>query len=128
MIEETADRFVSSHVAAVSFARPLVVGSAKHEALLSATLPNARQILEPFGRNSAPAVAAACLAYQPDDLILILSADHSIRNVPAFHSAIAVAATAAARGAIVTFGIKPTYPATGYGYIKAEGSAADDAG
>lgn len=122
MIAETADRFTSSHDAAVAFAAPLVVGSAKHEKLLTDNLPEARQILEPFGRNSAPAVAAACLAYQPDDLILILSADHSIRNVPAFHSAIATAAKAAARGAIVTFGIKPTYPATGYGYIKTVGT------
>ncbi|MEO0607618.1 MAG: AGE family epimerase/isomerase [Pseudomonadota bacterium] len=126
MITETADRFASSHEDAVSFGAPLVVGSAKHQALLADNLPNARQILEPFGRNSAPAVAAACLAYQPDDLILILSADHSIRNVPAFHRAIVTAANAAARGAIVTFGIKPTYAATGYGYIKAAGQAAPD--
>lgn len=124
MITETADRFVTSHEAALSFAGPLVVGSAKHEKLLSQNLPGARQILEPFGRNSAPAVAAACLAYQPDDLILILSADHSIRNVPAFHRAIATAAAAAERGAIVTFGIKPTYPSTGYGYIKTVGTPA----
>ncbi len=123
MIEETADRFTSSHEAAVSFAKPLVVGSAKHETLLSVNLPEARQILEPLGRNSAPAVAAACLAYKPDDLVLILSADHSIRNVPAFHRAIVAAADAAERGAIVTFGIKPTHPATGYGYIKAAGEA-----
>lgn len=126
MITETADRFASSHESGVSFGAPLVVGSAKHQSLLSANLPNARQILEPFGRNSAPAVAAACLAYAPDDLILILSADHSIRNVPAFHRAIVTAAQSAAGGAIVTFGIKPTYPSTGYGYIKAVGEAEEN--
>ncbi|MEL6861380.1 MAG: sugar phosphate nucleotidyltransferase, partial [Pseudomonadota bacterium] len=121
MIKETADRFAASHEAEVSFEPPLVVGSARHEALLTKDLPGARKILEPFGRNSAPAVAAACLARQPDDLVLILSADHSIRNVPAFHRAIVTAAGSAEQGKIVTFGIKPTYPATGYGYIKASG-------
>lgn len=119
MIEETADRFVSSSDPSLSFTTPLVVGSVKHRHLLEQTLPDARKILEPFGRNSAPAVAAACLASEPDDLILILPADHSIQDVPAFHLAIAAAAKAAEDGAIVTFGIEPTHPATGYGYIKA---------
>lgn len=119
LIEDTADRFADSSVAGVSFGRPLVVGSQKHARLLDRVLPDARKILEPFGRNSAPAVAAACLAYSPDDLILILPADHSIQDVPAFHRAIAAAAEAAKSGAIVTFGIAPTHPATGYGYIKA---------
>ena len=119
MIEETADRFVSSSDPSLSFTTPLVVGSVKHLHLLEQTLPDARKILEPFGRNSAPAVAAACLASEPDDLILILPADHSIQDVPAFHLAIAAAAKAAEDGAIVTFGIEPTHPATGYGYIKA---------
>jgi mannose-1-phosphate guanylyltransferase/mannose-6-phosphate isomerase len=119
MIEETADRFVTSSDPSLSFTTPLVVGSVKHRHLLEQTLPDARKILEPFGRNSAPAVAAACLASEPDDLILILPADHSIQDVPAFHLAIASAAKAAEDGAIVTFGIEPTHPATGYGYIKA---------
>ncbi len=119
MIEETAERFVVSHDPSVSFSAPLVVGSVKHRQLLEQALPDARKILEPFGRNSAPAVAAACLAYEPHDLILILPADHAIQDVPAFHLAIAAAAKAAEGGAIVTFGIEPTHPATGYGYIKA---------
>lgn len=119
MIEETAERFLASHDPSVSFTGPLVVGSVKHRQLLEQTLPDARKILEPFGRNSGPAVAAACLAYEPHELILILPADHAIRDVPAFHLAIAAAAKAADDGAIVTFGIEPTHPATGYGYIKA---------
>lgn len=122
MIEETAHRFVDSHDETLSFSPPLVVGSKRHESLLDETLPNARKILEPFGRNSAPAVAAACLAHAPDDLVLILSADHDIQDVPAFHDAIAIAAKAADQGAIVTFGIEPTHPATGYGYIKSVGA------
>lgn len=120
MIEETADRFSSSQSETLSFAAPLVVGSKRHTRLLSETLPTARKILEPFGRNSAPAVAAACLAYSPDDLILILPADHDIRDLQSFHKAIEIAADSATSGAIVTFGIHPTHPATGYGYIKAE--------
>lgn len=119
MIEETADRFVTSSDPTLSFTTPLVVGSVKHKQLLEKALPESRKILEPFGRNSAPAVAAACLAYKAEDLILILPADHSIGDVAAFHLAIAAAAKAAEAGAIVTFGIEPTHPATGYGYIKA---------
>lgn len=118
MIEQTASRFADSGNADLKFESMLVVGSKRHEALLDAILPNAKKILEPFGRNSASAVAAACLALEPDDLILILPADHDIRDVPAFHEAIAIAAKSAQNGAIVTFGIKPTHPATGYGYIK----------
>ncbi|MEL6665655.1 MAG: AGE family epimerase/isomerase [Pseudomonadota bacterium] len=120
MIEETAHRLSSVPRPDLEFSAPLIIGSKHHEALLSATLPDARKILEPFGRNSAPAVAAACLTNDPDDLVLILSADHDIRDVPAFQDAIAIAAAAAETGAIVTFGIEPSHPATGYGYIKAE--------
>ena len=124
MIEETADRFVTSNDEALTFGPPLVVGSKKHERLLDQLLPNARKILEPCGRNSAPAVAAACLAHAPDALILILPADHSIQDVAAFHAAIAAATPDAESGAIVTFGIEPTHPATGYGYIKTTGAGA----
>ena len=122
MIEETAERFAASADPTLSFTTPLVVGSVKHRHLLEQKLPDSRKILEPFGRNSAPAVAAACLAYKAEDLILILPADHAIGDVLAFHLAIAAAAKAAEDGAIVTFGIEPTHPATGYGYIKAKGA------
>lgn len=119
MIEETAERFQATDRADLVFASTLVVGSKRHEKLLKETLPGAEMILEPMGRNSAPAVAAAAMARAPSDLILILPADHDIRDVPAFHGAIAIAAEAAEAGDIVTFGIEPTHPATGYGYIKA---------
>lgn len=123
MIEETAGRFQSTELPKLEFADLLVIGAKRHEALLDAQLPNAQMILEPMGRNSAPAVAAACIARARDDLVLILPADHDIRDVKAFHEAIAIAADAAMQGAIVTFGIKPSHPATGYGYIKAGTSA-----
>ncbi len=119
MIKETALRFAGSTTPSLSFSNALVVGSKRHAGLLTECLPEARKILEPIGRNSAPAVAAACLAFQPNDLILILPADHDIRDVSAFHRAIEMAARAAVDGAIVTFGIQPSHPATGYGYIKA---------
>lgn len=124
MISETAERVAVSYEPGVSFATPSVVGSLSHRALLLQTLPAARQILEPLRRNSAPAVAAACLAHGLEDLILILPADHSVRNVHAFHRAIVAAADAAARGAIATFGVRPTHAATDYGYIKIAGQSA----
>ncbi len=127
MIEETAARFAKSHISSIVFSEIKVVGSKRHAKLLDATLPKASKILEPFGRNSAPAVAAACLSYGEDDLILILPADHDIVDIPAFHQAIEIAADAAERGAIVTFGIEPTHPATGYGYIKAQTGGSEKA-
>ena len=76
-------------------------------------------ILEPIGRNTAPAVAMAALtAASEDDVLLILPADHVITNLPAFHQAIAEAKKLAKKGFLVTFGVVPTEPETGYGYIK----------
>lgn len=78
-------------------------------------------ILEPVGRNTAPAVAVAAfaaLAHDPNALLLVLPADHLIRNIPAFHAAIHTAQLLAQQGRLVTFGITPTEPATGYGYIE----------
>ena len=82
-------------------------------------------ILEPFGRNTAAAVAAAALyvqqAHGPDALMLVLAADHLIANTKAFAEAVAQASTLAAQGRLVTFGVQPTAPETGYGYIEADG-------
>jgi mannose-1-phosphate guanylyltransferase/mannose-6-phosphate isomerase len=75
-------------------------------------------ILEPVGRNTAPAIALAALQAAPDALLLVLPADHVIRDVPAFQAAISAALPAAASGKLVTFGIVPTAAETGYGYIK----------
>ncbi len=77
-------------------------------------------ILEPVGRNTAPAVALAALTVDsPDEVLLVLPADHVITNVAAFQDAVAKANTLAKQGNLVTFGIVPTEPETGYGYIKA---------
>jgi len=84
-------------------------------------------LLEPVGRNTAPAVAMAALAAESeDDLLLVLAADHVITDIAAFHRAIGQAASAAGRGRLVTFGIVPTGPETGYGYIRRGGEQDQD--
>ncbi|NOQ13496.1 MAG: mannose-1-phosphate guanylyltransferase/mannose-6-phosphate isomerase [Methyloprofundus sp.] len=76
-------------------------------------------ILEPVGKNTAPAVALAALAAKnPDDILLVLPADHVIDNVPAFQQAVIKAGQLAEEGFLVTFGVVPTAAETGYGYIK----------
>lgn len=83
-------------------------------------------ILEPFGRNTAPAIAAAALhvaaSHGEDALLLVLAADHLITDQSAFARAVAEAMKLAAQGKLVTFGIKPESPETGYGYIEAAGN------
>jgi mannose-1-phosphate guanylyltransferase len=79
-------------------------------------------LLEPFGRNTAPAVALGALFADAlgfgDAVLLVLPADHLIRDQRSFAAAIACAVTHAAKGALVTFGITPTHPETGFGYIE----------
>ncbi len=83
-------------------------------------------LLEPFGRNTAPAVAAAAIraaaAHGDDAILLVLAADHLIADQAAFAEAVARATELAAAGKIVTFGIRPDSPETGYGYIEAKGN------
>ena len=76
-------------------------------------------ILEPVGKNTAPAIALAALTANSDDILLILPADHVISNIPVFQKAVKKANTLAEKGYLVTFGIVPNIPETGYGYIKA---------
>lgn len=75
-------------------------------------------VLEPEGRNTAPAVALAAMLSDSDSLLLVLSADHIITDTSAFINAINMAIPLAEAGKLVTFGIKPDSPQTGYGYIK----------
>ena len=83
-------------------------------------------ILEPFGRNTAAAIAAAALhvssTHGDDAIMLVLAADHLIADQAAFAAAVAKAAALAQAGSLVTFGIKPDAPDTGFGYIQAEGN------
>jgi len=75
-------------------------------------------ILEPVGRNTAPAIALAALSTEEDPLLLVLAADHVIQDEDAFTEAVSNAIPLAESGKLVTFGVVPTEPHTGYGYIK----------
>ena len=75
-------------------------------------------ILEPVGRNTAPAIALAALTAKDDPLLLVLAADHVIKDQDAFNTAVMRALPLAETGKLVTFGIVPSDPQTGYGYIK----------
>jgi mannose-1-phosphate guanylyltransferase/mannose-6-phosphate isomerase len=75
-------------------------------------------IIEPEGRNTAPAVAVAALTVDPGSVMLVMPADHVLRDHVAFGEAVAAGAEAALAGSLVTFGVVPTHPATGYGYIR----------
>lgn len=78
-------------------------------------------ILEPMGRNTAPAIALAALAAKPDDVLLVVPSDHLIEKQEDYEKAVTQARDLALQGKLVTFGIKPSYAETGYGYIEAAG-------
>ena len=111
---------------------PIIVCNNEHRFIVA---EQARQIdiedlsiiLEPFGKNTAPAIAVAALhatAQAEDPVLLVLSADHEIPDEGAFHNAVAQAQSLAQAGNLVAFGIVPTQAATGYGYVK-RGNAKD---
>ena len=109
--------------------RPLVVANTDHRFLVAEQCRTAGVeplaiLLEPMARNTAPAIATAAfaalsLASGEDPILLVLPSDHTFANVPAFHRYVAVGVEAAKAGHLVTFGIVPTHPETGYGYVKA---------
>jgi mannose-1-phosphate guanylyltransferase len=114
LFEQTLERFGDA------FAPPIVVANQAQEAELRAVAgagAGARIILEPMKRDSAAAIALAALLANEDEILLICPSDHHIGNVAAFHEAIALARPEAEAGKIVTFGIEPDHPATGFGYI-----------
>jgi mannose-1-phosphate guanylyltransferase/mannose-6-phosphate isomerase len=125
MIQETADR-VRDPIGGVTFTAPIVIASAAHEDLISDQLQAigiepALLVLEPEGRNTAATAALAAFAgdeVDPTALVLLLPADHLIEDRAAFAAAIRAAA-GCADARIVTFGVTPTGPETGYGYIQA---------
>lgn len=79
-------------------------------------------LLEPMGRNTAPAIALGCLLLDADDLVLVTTSDHLIQNQAAYEQAVRQAKALAEQGNLVTFGIKPAYAETGFGYIEAQGN------
>lgn len=100
-----------------------------HEQLPS--IPRANILAEPISRNTAPCIAYAAarlLAQDPEATMVVLPADHAIPNVKQFHDVLRTAIDKAQEpGALVTIGITPTHPATGYGYIQYDGPAVDEA-
>jgi mannose-1-phosphate guanylyltransferase/mannose-6-phosphate isomerase len=84
---------------------------------------DARVVVEPVGRDTAPAILAAAIMLEetPDDLMLVAPSDHVMEDVAAFHAAIRAGREAATEGALVTFGVRPDRPETGYGYLQLAG-------
>lgn len=113
------------------FAAPLIVGAERHAHLIENELDqagstDAQILLEPMARNTAPAIALAAFVSKPADaLMLVMPSDHVIENPAAFLAAVATATPAARQGWLVTFGIAPTGPETGFGYIQMGKAVAD---
>ena len=130
MLQETVERLKPLEVAA-----PLIICNEQHRFLAAEQLRQLGQeqpniILEPVGRNTAPAIALAALqlrAKGSDPLLLVLAADHLIRDVESFHQSIEQAQTLAEQGMLVTFGIVPSHAETGYGYIQKGRALSDQA-
>jgi len=120
MLQETADRIIP-----LTNNAPLVICNEDHRFIVAEQLKEQSQlgkiILEPVGRNTAPAIALAALQIAQDDpeaLMLVLAADHVIENQQAFIESVNKAAAQAQENTFVTFGIVPDQAETGYGYIK----------
>ena len=118
-----------------NLADPIIICNADHRFLVAEQcqqidIKNPTILLEPVGRNTAPAIAAAALQSlkQTDDaVLLVLSADHVIQDIETFHAAINIASNQAQAGKLATFGIVPTDANTGYGYIESSKDNIDGA-
>lgn len=110
--------------------RPILVANSAHAEIIDEQLDLAGikdylVLLEPFGRNTAPAIALAALEADPNDALLVMPSDHIITDLTAFHEAITRALPLVGEGWLITFGITPDAPETGYGYIKMGAPCAD---
>jgi mannose-1-phosphate guanylyltransferase/mannose-1-phosphate guanylyltransferase/mannose-6-phosphate isomerase len=122
LLQGTARRVTAGDL----FSDLLVIANAEHRFVIAEQLraldaASPRIVLEPVGRNTAPAAAVAALLAvreDPEALILLMPADHSIGDTAAFQAAVKTGMEAARQGCLVLFGIRPTAPATGYGYIQ----------
>ncbi|WJV40592.1 mannose-1-phosphate guanylyltransferase/mannose-6-phosphate isomerase [Raoultella terrigena] len=130
MLQETLTRLDG-----LKIGEPLVICNEQHRFLVAEQLRQINRlsnniILEPIGRNTAPAIALAALSAtlkeNEDPLLLVLAADHVIEDTTAFHQSILNAIPYAEEGKLVTFGIVPRGPETGYGYIQRGDSIQDD--
>jgi mannose-1-phosphate guanylyltransferase/mannose-6-phosphate isomerase len=126
LLQETVQRVIGD----TGFAAPLIIANEEHRFIIAEQLREigavpAALMLEPIGRNTAPAACVAALrlaAGEPDALMLVMPSDHVIGDLAAFRRATERAASAARAGHLVTFGIAPQRAETGYGYI-AKGEA-----
>ena len=122
--DDTMLQLTARRAAGEAFAAPIVVANARHAELIEAQLAEAgiapaALILEPVARNTAPAIALAALAAGGgEEALLVMPSDHVIADVGAFHDAVARALPLVAGGWLVTFGISPDAPETGYGWIQ----------
>lgn len=131
MGEESLFQASARRLSGAAFAAPIVVTADPFRFIVTEQLAAVKKapaaiLIEPEARNTAPAVAAAALwidAKNPDALMLIAPSDHVIPDDVGFRQAVASAASRARDGDIVTFGIKPTRPETGYGYLELENNA-----
>lgn len=122
MIQETLLRLDG-----IETAEPIVSCNESHRFLVAQQISEITDkkpvvILEPVARNTAPAIAAACFAAMQRDsdaVVVVLPSDHVIKDKHAFQKAVITASSEAMKGSLVTFGIVPTFAATGYGYVKA---------
>jgi mannose-1-phosphate guanylyltransferase/mannose-6-phosphate isomerase len=131
LLQETVLRVVGDAGGEFGFAPPLIIANEEHRFIIAEQLREIGAVadalvLEPIGRNTAPAACVAALRLAaaraqggPDALMLVMASDHVIGDVAAFHDAIARAAAAARAGHLVSLGITPERPETGYGYIAA---------
>ena len=119
-----------SRLSGDDFAKPLVVTNSDFRFIVTEQLAEigvdpAAILIEPEGRNTAPAVLAAALwlaKTDPDALMLVAPSDHVVPDAPAFRAAVEAGVPAARAGQIVTFGITPTHAETGYGYLELDGA------
>jgi len=123
LLQATVRRVQGTH--GVELAPPMVVCNEEYRFVIAEQLRLVGQsgtvVLEPCGRNTAPALTIAALASQKnqaDPVLLVMPADHVITDVAAFQQVVSLGAALAEAGAVVTFGITPDAPETGYGYIQ----------
>jgi mannose-1-phosphate guanylyltransferase/mannose-6-phosphate isomerase len=122
LLQETALRVVEPSL----FGRVIVIANAEHRFLIAEQLRELdvvapTTVLEPIGRNTAPAATIAALVaceMDPDAIILVMPVDHVVRDVPGFHRTVTAGLAAALDGRFALFGVRPTSAATGYGYIR----------
>ncbi len=127
LLQDTINRLTGSSL----ISRVIIICNEKYRFMVAEQVANTKIsqsdiVLEPVGRNTAPAIALAAITARHNDddpVLLVLPADHVIKDVDAFYQAVEVGAEQAEAGNLVTFGIIPDYPETGFGYIKAKRNA-----